>query len=573
MNSNTTKAIDFYELSLQQRDPLAYRQLIFKKLISNLRSFTKSDELDSQTAGLGYLIEYTKDEIVQWLSAFIAPEKRSNLLLLQWREVSWCKLLCDELFTLKSHDLVYWLFIHVPYFTITTANVGEWRSHYVEMLDVLYEIWPADLYFKEREFLYLTLSACATYALAYQNCINRNVLRKVSRLIRRIFPEINYTSPLLSMSMSMRGNTNPRKIRICFISNLLCSDSSVLRDRMGVILGLDRNKFDVYYAASTAPEQIKSPIALDLFKSNGGVDRYIQLDETSLTESRKRLLGFDIIVYPEIGMRIFTTLLAYSRLAPVQINTWGHSDTSGLDTIDYYFTSKYFEINSGENYSETAVELDSLSTYYFNPSKNYINEPFKDRKAFGFTDDDHIYMCLQTSFKMSDIFEDCIATIAKNDAKAKILLSINIPYPRSTLKRLVDKIGDPNKVVLYPSLDKNIFINLTKISDIMLDSYPFGGCNSSLEAFSFGVPVMTWPTKFINGRFTYGFYKYMGFDVDNCLCIVNSMEEYIKNTQIIVNNKEVRMKLSSAILENKDKLFNDEASIKEWNEKLLKLVK
>jgi protein O-GlcNAc transferase len=566
MNPNTTRIIDFYELSLQQRDPLAYRQLNFKKIISNLRNFTKSDEFDNQTIGLGYLIEYIKDEIIQWLSVFIPMEKRSNLLLIKWNEVSWCKLVCDELFTLKSHDLVYWLFIHVPYFTILTNNIGEWRSHYVEMLDILYEIWPNDLYFKEREFLFLTLTACATYALAYQNCINRNVLRKVARLIRRIFPEINYTSPQM--------NLNPQnKIRICFISNSLCSDTSVLRDRMGVILGLDRNNFDVYYAASSPPEQIKSPMASDLYKSNGGAHKYIQLNETSLTTSRKRLQGFDIIVYPEIGMRIFTTLLAYSRLAPIQINTWGHSDTSGIDTIDYYFTSKYFEANSGDNYSESVVELDSLSTYYLNPSTNYINEPFKNREHFGFSDDDHIYMCLQSSFKISDIFEDCIAEIAKKDGKAKILLSVNIPYPRSTLKRLVDKIGDPSKVILYPFLNKHIFINLTKISDIMLDSYPFGGCNSSLEAFSFGVPVMTWPTKFINGRFTYGFYKYMGFDVDKCLCIVKSMEEYIINTLLIVNNKDVRMKLSKEILDNKDKLFNDEASIKEWNEKLIKLIK
>jgi hypothetical protein len=76
--------MDFYELSLKQRDPLAYRQQQFKLIISNLRIFSTSAEFDNRTVPLGYLIEYTKDDIVLWLSSFIKPEKRSKLLLLEW---------------------------------------------------------------------------------------------------------------------------------------------------------------------------------------------------------------------------------------------------------------------------------------------------------------------------------------------------------------------------------------------------------------------------------------------------------------------------------------------------------
>ena len=34
-------------------------------------------------------------------------------------------------------------------------------------------------------------------------------------------------------------------------------------------------------------------------------------------------------------------------------------------------------------------------------------------------------------------------------------------------------------------------------SDIILDTYPFGGCNSSLEAFSLGKIVITLPSKYL----------------------------------------------------------------------------
>ena len=38
-----------------------------------------------------------------------------------------------------------------------------------------------------------------------------------------------------------------------------------------------------------------------------------------------------------------TFFLAFSKLAPIQCTTWGHSDTSGIDTIDYYLSSTYYE--------------------------------------------------------------------------------------------------------------------------------------------------------------------------------------------------------------------------------------
>ena len=60
-------------------------------------------------------------------------------------------------------------------------------------------------------------------------------------------------------------------------------------------------------------------------------------------------------------------------MAPIQINTWGHSDTSGNRAIDYYMSSKYFELSDYEkaqsHYSEKLILLDSLCTYYYHPEQ------------------------------------------------------------------------------------------------------------------------------------------------------------------------------------------------------------
>ena len=53
--------------------------------------------------------------------------------------------------------------------------------------------------------------------------------------------------------------------------------------------------------------------------------------------------------------------LASLRLAPVQINSWGHPDTSGVPTLDYYVSADCFEpADAQDHYSEQLVLLPHL---------------------------------------------------------------------------------------------------------------------------------------------------------------------------------------------------------------------
>ena len=110
------------------------------------------------------------------------------------------------------------------------------------------------------------------------------------------------------------------------------------------------------------------------------------------------------------------------------------------------------------------------------------------------------------------------------------------------------------------------YMNVMNISDVFLDVYPFGGCNSSFEAFSLGKVVVTQPSIMINGRFTNGFYKKMG--LDNFIC--NSKEEYI-DFAVKLANKDFRKEKEKEIIEKREVLYLDKETIQEWKDDMLSI--
>ena len=71
-----------------------------------------------------------------------------------------------------------------------------------------------------------------------------------------------------------------------------------------------------------------------------------------------------------------TVVWASARLAPVQIALWGHPETSGMASIDYYISSDpyhqaqdaAFGIESAqERFEEQLVRLDSLGFCFDRP--------------------------------------------------------------------------------------------------------------------------------------------------------------------------------------------------------------
>ena len=144
-----------------------------------------------------------------------------------------------------------------------------------------------------------------------------------------------------------------------------------------------------------------------------------------------------------------------------------------------------------------------------------------------------------------------------NDKKSKM-------YERwdKVIQKNMKYYGVLSRVKFVPPQSHQNFVNLMKCSDVLIDPYPFGGCNSSLESFSLFKPLVTQPSIRINGRFTYGFYKKMNMNE----MIADNMEEFVNITTRLLNDKEFYDKQVNLLKERSDVLFEDQETLQEWEE-------
>ena len=444
----------------------------------------------------------------------------------------------------------------VPRIYSSLEEIEENRNLYYNTLNNLLNSNIDNLIIHSPEVFseYLQFIYCYVFPLSYQGKNNSLILKKQCELYRRLFPCLNYTSKYIN---TIKINNN--KIKIGFISTNFFNQS-VSRDRMGIIRNLPRELFEVVVFFYFKPNDDLGNFIWDSDNTN------IVLPDTNIFERRHIIeeQKLNILIYCDIGMAPDTYFLSYSRLAPIQCNTWGHSDTSGIDTIDYYLSSVYYEKdnNPEENYSEKLVLMNSLCTYYY---KIIENPTFVNKNYFGFSDVTNIYLSSQVLFKLNPEYDKVINNILVNDPNGIVVfIKMNLgSYIQDILIKRLEKTLKHNMtrlhLVEWQTCERD-FYKLLSIADVIIDPYPFGGCNTSFSAFSMGIPIVTMPADMINGRFTYGLYKKM----DIMDLVAHNFEDYVKLANKCAMDKSFRNEISQKIKDNIHLIFNEVDSINAW---------
>jgi predicted O-linked N-acetylglucosamine transferase (SPINDLY family) len=346
---------------------------------------------------------------------------------------------------------------------------------------------------------------------------------------------------------------NSNKVRIGFLSRYL-RNHTIGQLNHGLIAHLPRDRFEVtvLLTGPGSDDAIGKTIA-------GQCDRFVRISALlpqALQQVRE--LGLDVLYWPDVGMDAQTYTMAFSRLAPVQVASWGHPVTTGLKTIDYFISSERLELPGSENqYSERLVRLPRLAVHYERPTNP---QPARDRGYFGLPENTNLYLCPQTLFKLHPEIDSIFAGILRGDPAGRLVL-IDGRFPQwkeRIVARFKESMPDVmDRVIWVRKLHREEFLNLLALSDVMLDPINFGGGNTSYEGLALGVPIVTMPSNMLRGRLTYAMYQQMGMTD----LMVTSPHQYVDLAVRLGMDRVFNRTMRTKILETAETLYGDDRAV------------
>jgi predicted O-linked N-acetylglucosamine transferase (SPINDLY family) len=179
-------------------------------------------------------------------------------------------------------------------------------------------------------------------------------------------------------------------------------------------------------------------------------------------------------------------LLTFARKpAPVQVAWLGYPGTTGLAAMDYRLTDPYLDPPGvgDENYSERSLRLPETFWCYDPRAQIEVNSlPADDAGCITFG-------CLNNFCKVNDRTLSLWSQVLGAVADSRLILLAPRGAARSRVLKMLDV--DPARVVFQDFRPRIEYLKSYHAIDLCLDTFPYNGHTTSLDAFWMGVPVVS----------------------------------------------------------------------------------
>lgn len=435
----------------------------------------------------------------------------------------------------------------LPIINPSQEAITYWRRRYQEGIGKLMALPP------ELDNPVKKVSRGA-FDLAYHNADDRPLKEALCQLFRAKSTALNYIAPHIG---SWRPPATGHRLRIGFCSQFLAGHT-IGKLYQGMLRHLDRARFEVVLMHAPGAKHDAFSAQIDQL-----ADKVVQLSGGLAAQQQAVAAeALDVLFYPDIGMSPATYFLAYARLAPVQVLGWGHPDTSGLNTLDYFVSAHAIEPEDADShYSERLIRLSRLPCFY---QPLAISTQIPQRAALGLPDTGTLYGCPQSLFKFHPDFDAVLAEIADGDPDGHIVVLDGAVAPWSSLLRERWAASYPilnQRVIFLPRQPLDRFMALMAHFDVLLDPIHFGSGNTLYEAMVYGTPIVTWPGRFMRGRIVAGAYQQMNL-ADAPVAV--RLEDYAPLALALGRDAERRKVLRTAFMQGAQALFADLRAVREF---------
>ena len=479
------------------------------------------------------------------------PEAHHNLghalhALNRWRESIAC---FERVLSLKPDDPATKLslcMVELPILYADEAEIAERRASYAARLESLAE-QVADM--PHAVALADGIGARQPLFLPYQGRNDRDLQAIYGALACRVmaarYPPVALPPP----------PAPAERVRVGIVSGFFRSHQNWRIPIQGWLGQLDRSRFRLFGYHVGAARDAETERAASL------CDRFVQ-GPLSIERWRQKIAADapHVLIYPEVGMSPISAKLAAQRLASVQCNSWGHPETSGFPTLDYFLSSDLMEPSDAQqHYCEKLIRLPNLSVYC-EPTEPPVLA--SERAAFGMRPSACIYWCALALFKYLPQHDSVFPRIAREVGDCQFVF-IEIPGVtdlfRLRLERAFGQFGlrAEDHCLILPRLERERYLAAAGLSDVFLDSIGWSGCNTTLDALVYDLPIVTLRGDLMRGRHSAAMLDMMGMTATVC----ESIEEYVELAVGLARDRAWRAEVKRTIAGGKHTIYRDRICI------------
>ncbi len=452
----------------------------------------------------------------------------------------------------------------LPIIYAKEAEIESKRHEYQRQLQSLVDYYE-QANEQQRSAAAMAVGSNQPFYLAYQGKCDRDLQQTYGNLIQGLMASLY---PQWSQPLAIPKLAAQQKIRVGFVSGFFNRHSVWKIILQGWVENLDRSEFELfaYFTGERRDEQtIRAAKLFDRFENHA-----FSVEQWAEKIAQDNL---HVLIFPEFGMDAIAVQLGCLRLAPVQIASWGHPETSGLPTIDYFLSSDLMEqANAQSHYSEKLIRLPNLGVCY---QLIPIKPEAVKRKDIGILASDIMFWCCQSLFKYLPQHDDVFPRIAQEVANAKFVF-IKLESELATnvfCQRLADAfqqfgLNYQDYCVFLPLMSATVFAGVGAIADIYLDNIGWSGGNTTLESTVYNLPIVTLPGELMRSRHTLAILKMMGIEET----IAQNKDEYVQISVRLGQDRDYRHHSSQQIALNKHKCYGDLKPIRALEDFLLAIA-
>lgn len=218
-------------------------------------------------------------------------------------------------------------------------------------------------------------------------------------------------------------------------------------------------------------------------------------------------------------------LLVFARKpAPIQVTWAGYVGTTGLETMDYLLADRYHVPPEAEtDYCEQVLRMPNGYVAFDPPADAPSPGPLpalaSERVTFG---------SFNNLSKVTPGVVALWAAILRRVPGARLFLQTPALGTPSARSRLVEQFAaqavEPDRLEFGGPLAPGKFLAQYQRVDVALDTFPYSGGLTTLEALWMGVPVVTWPGETFAGRHSLSHLSNVGL----LQTIAGSSAEYVE---------------------------------------------